>query len=204
MHPRVRVRVHVRVRVRARVCVVRYECRRCWATSCRSWPPAWVKQRTSGGGGGDTGDGGEIILARGIFAASSSPSTATSGPQVMASQSNNHQQHACRQPPFHAGDAKLYTQSCTESVLFAVLLCQGTRNDSTSAYTCESHSHITNVVVQRTRRYDMDGVLGCGAIQEAKILRPRGSVVGRENVGVFASPLLSLPLTRLKLWTLGY
>ncbi|CAM9110787.1 unnamed protein product, partial [Pylaiella littoralis] len=54
------------------------------AESCRSWPPAWVKQRTSGGGGGDTGDGGEIILARGIFAASSSPSTATSGPQVKA------------------------------------------------------------------------------------------------------------------------
>lgn len=67
---------------RVRVGVLSCRSHRFWATSCRSWPPAWVKQSTSNGGGGDTGDGGKLVLAKGIFAASSPPSTATAGSQV--------------------------------------------------------------------------------------------------------------------------
>lgn len=59
--------------------------------SCRSWPPAWVKQNTNATttavAGQDTGDGGgstsAIVLARGLFAATAAPpSTAAAGPQV--------------------------------------------------------------------------------------------------------------------------
>lgn len=51
--------------------------------SCRSWPPAWVKQ-TAAGPGQDAGGGApdEIVLARAIFSATSTPSTPTVGPRL--------------------------------------------------------------------------------------------------------------------------
>eukprot|EP00903_Cladosiphon_okamuranus_P008857 g8481.t1 len=59
------------------------------AESCRSWPPAWVKQSAPKAvADQDSGDGdggaGAIVLARGLFAAKSPPpSTATAaGPQM--------------------------------------------------------------------------------------------------------------------------